>query len=114
MQRSGKIKANSISLEPDAIALGVIEQSVTGTRLMTTEIKTISSNLENWQPLTKVADVFPQFTKPQLKRLFWQRQQHPGLSLCYRQVGKRGYICLPLFGMWLAGQLSESHPQERL
>ncbi|GAK82805.1 hypothetical protein JCM19238_348 [Vibrio ponticus] len=68
---------------------------------------TITSNLENWQPLTKVADSFPQFTQPQLKRLFWLREQHAGLSRCYRQVGKRGYICIPLFGMWLAGELPE-------
>ncbi|PML91992.1 hypothetical protein [Vibrio breoganii] len=64
-----------------------------------------TTNLENWQPLTTVAEVFPQFTQPQLKRLFWQREQHVGLSRCYKQVGKRGYVCLPLFGLWLAGQL---------
>lgn len=62
-------------------------------------------DLENWQPMKKVAEVFPQFTQPQLKRLFWQRKKYPGLSTCYRQVGKRGYVCLPLFGLWLAGQL---------
>lgn len=70
-------------------------------------IDSIKSNLENWQPLAKVAHSFPQFTQPQLKRLFWLRDQHPGLARCYRQVGKRGYICIPLFGMWLAGELPE-------
>ncbi|EGA67688.1 hypothetical protein [Vibrio brasiliensis] len=79
---------------------------------MTRTIEPITSNLENWQPLTKVADSFPQFTQPQLKRLFWLREQHPGLSRCYRQVGKKGYICLPLFGMWLAGQLPEQQEEE--
>jgi len=66
-----------------------------------------ATNLDNWQPMTKVAEVFPQFTRTQLKRLFWQREQHKGLSTCYKQVGKRGYVCLPLFGLWLAGKLTE-------
>ena len=65
------------------------------------------TNLNNWQPMTKVPEVFPQFTQTQLKRLFWQRKQHKGLSTCYKQVGKRGYVCLPLFGLWLAGKLTE-------
>jgi hypothetical protein len=66
-----------------------------------------ATNLNNWQPMTKVAEVYPQFTQTQLKRLFWQRKKYPGLSTCYRQVGKRGYVCLPLFGLWLAGQLPD-------
>lgn len=66
-----------------------------------------ATNLNNWQPMTKVAEAFPQFTQTQLKRLFWQRKQHQGLSTCYKQVGKRGYVCLPLFGLWLAGKLTE-------
>lgn len=85
-----------------------MERTVTGNKEpMTDAIKTISSDLENWQPLTKVAEIFPQFSQTQLKRLFWRRALYPGLSSCYRQVGKRGYICVPLFGMWLAGQLKE-------
>jgi hypothetical protein len=66
-------------------------------------------DLDNWQPAKKVAETFPQFTPTQLKRLFWQRDKYPGLSTCYRQVGKRGYICLPSFGLWLAGQLPEQN-----
>ncbi|WP_354624878.1 hypothetical protein [Psychromonas sp. MME2] len=71
------------------------------------DFNTHATNLNNWQPMTKVAEVFPQFTHTQLKRLFWQRQLHQGLSTCYKQVGKRGYVCLPLFGLWLAGKLPE-------
>ncbi|PMM87091.1 hypothetical protein BCT45_05155 [Vibrio breoganii] len=74
---------------------------------MTELLTTYTTDLNNWQPMTKVAEVFPQFTKQQLKRLFWQREKHMGLMRCYKQVGKRGYVCLPLFGMWLAGQLPE-------
>ena len=75
-----------------------------------TDLKQFDShitNLNNWMPMTTVPEVFSQFTQTQLKRLFWQRRKHPGLSSCYRQVGKRGYVCLPLFGLWLAGQLPE-------
>lgn len=71
------------------------------------QITAYTIDLNNWQPMTKVADVYPQFSPTQLKRLFWQREQRKGLSTCYRQVGKRGYVCLPLFGMWLAGQLPD-------
>lgn len=72
------------------------------------------SDLSNWQPMKKVAETFPQFTSSQLKRMFWQRQQHQGLSTCYRQVGKRGYVCIPLFGLWLAGQLPEQQNTTQL
>jgi hypothetical protein len=64
-----------------------------------------TTDLNNWQPMAKVADIYPQFSPTQLKRLFWLRDQRKGLSTCYRQVGKRGYVCVPLFGLWLAGQL---------
>jgi len=70
------------------------------------ELDSYATDLNNWQPMTKVAEVFPQFTQTQLKRLFWQREQRKGLSTCYRQVGKRGYVCLPLFGLWLAGKIT--------
>ncbi|PML05334.1 hypothetical protein BCT86_13070 [Vibrio breoganii] len=74
---------------------------------MTELLTKYSTDLNNWQPMTKVAEVFPQFTTPQLKRLFWMRDKHEGLSRCYKQVGKRGYVCLPVFGLWLAGELPE-------
>lgn len=82
---------------------------------MTTDQTTaLLIDLQNWQPMTKVAQSFPQFSPSQLKRLFWQREQHIGLSACYRQVGKRGYVCVPLFGLWLAGQLPEQQKAAQL
>lgn len=66
-----------------------------------------TTNLDNWMPTSKIPAIYPQFTATQLKRLFWQREKHIGLSTCYRRVGKRGYVNLPLFGMWLSGQLPE-------
>lgn len=71
------------------------------------QLTKLSTDLNNWQPMPKVAEFFPQFTTSQLKRLFWKREQHIGLSTCYKQVGKRSYVCLPLFGLWLADMLPE-------
>lgn len=67
----------------------------------------LSSDLNNWLPVSEVPNHFQQFTAAQLKRLFWQREKHAGLSTCYRQVGKRGYLNIPLFGLYLAGLLPE-------
>ncbi|MFA0474850.1 hypothetical protein AB4527_06785 [Vibrio breoganii] len=66
-----------------------------------------SVKLENWMPTKELAEHFPQFTQQQIKRLFWQREDKAGLSRCYKQIGKRGYVNVPLFGMWMAGQLPE-------
>ncbi|HCG8859553.1 hypothetical protein NOK75_00855 [Vibrio parahaemolyticus] len=71
------------------------------------QITAYTTDLSNWQPMSKVAEVYPQFSQTQLKRIFWLRDQHKGLSTCYKRVGKRGYVCLPLFGLWLSGQLPE-------
>ncbi|EJG0781109.1 hypothetical protein C4G25_RS19865 [Vibrio parahaemolyticus] len=77
------------------------------TTYTTDQITAYTTDLSNWQPMAKVSEVYPQFSPTQLKRLFWQRDQNKGLSTCYKQVGKRGYVCLPLFGMYLAGLLPE-------
>lgn len=61
----------------------------------------------NWLPTTEVAKHFPQFTASQLKHLLWKRDEHVGLERCYRQIGKRGYINLPMFGLWMGGVLPE-------
>ncbi len=69
----------------------------------------LKANLKNWLPLSEVANHFPQFTVYQIKRLFWQRHKYIGLDSCYRQIGKKGYVCLPLFGLWMAGALPEQN-----
>lgn len=73
----------------------------------TTDLLQYTTNLDNWKPTSELPSIYPQFSATQLKRLFWMREQHKGLSTCYRQVGKRGYVCVPVFGLWLAGQLPE-------
>ncbi|MCG6373175.1 hypothetical protein K6U27_10875 [Vibrio fluvialis] len=64
-------------------------------------------NLDNWIPATEVHKRYPQFTQPTIKNLFWKRNEKPGLSRCYRQVGKKGFVNIPLFSLWLAGALPE-------
>ncbi len=72
-----------------------------------TNIEPYKTNLNNWVALTEVPKLHPQFTHSQLKHLFWKRKEHTGLEQCYRVIGKKAYICLPLFGLWLAGELNQ-------
>lgn len=74
-----------------------------------TDYYELKVNLSNWIPLDEVSCKFPQFTQYQIKRLFWQRNKHKGLPSCYRQVGKKGYVCLPLFALWMSGSLPEQN-----
>jgi uncharacterized protein YpbB len=52
------------------------------------QIQVISQDLSNWVQIKKVSDTFPQFSYSQIKRLFWMRKTHKGLSTCYR-------VCAP-------------------
>lgn len=67
----------------------------------------IASDLTNWRPVREIAEANGQFTYAQLKALFWKADEHPGLSRCTRIIGKRRYVCAPLFGLYLAGLLPE-------
>lgn len=67
----------------------------------------IAANLANWPSMREFANSHPQFTYAQLKALFWKADEHPGLSRCTRIIGKRRYVCAPLFGLYLAGLLPE-------
>ncbi len=64
-------------------------------------------NLNNWQPLSKLSEYYPQFNKNTLKHLFIQRHKKIGLSRCYMLIGRSGFVNVALFGLWLAGQLPE-------
>lgn len=68
-------------------------------------------NLSNWKTLTQLIKSYPQFTKSQIKYLFWQRRNKPGLERCCRIVGKTLYVNDPLFGFYLGGQLPEQNPE---
>lgn len=67
----------------------------------------IQADLSSWVPMKEIPARYPQFTQAQISRLFWKREEHKGLSRCYRQVGKRGFVCLPLFAQWMLGELPE-------
>jgi len=71
------------------------------------QVNELTTDLNNWQPMSMVAVTFPQFSQSQLKLLFWKRDEKPGLNRCCRMIGKRLYVNLPVFGLWMAGQLPE-------
>ncbi|BEE19545.1 MULTISPECIES: hypothetical protein [Aeromonas] len=67
----------------------------------------MSQDLNNWVAMVELPKAYPQFSKASLKHLFWKRAERPGLERCSRLVGKKLYINVPMFGLWLAGQLPE-------
>lgn len=69
------------------------------------------SDLSNWKTLVQLAELHPQFTRSQLKRLFWKRHELPGLTRCSKLVGSKLYINEPAFGLWLSGQMDSSDNQ---
>ncbi|BAJ03901.1 hypothetical protein [Shewanella violacea] len=64
-------------------------------------------DLSNWQTVTKLIQFYPQFTQQQFRVLFNKPDNNVGLSRCHRVMGNQTYINLPLFGLWLSGQLPE-------
>ncbi len=75
--------------------------------LSTNDVSQYAMNLHNWVVATELHNHYPQFSKATIKNLFWKRDEKVGLSRCYRQVGKKGFVNVPLFGLWLAGALPE-------
>ncbi|BDC80827.1 TPA: hypothetical protein PKO72_002822 [Aeromonas hydrophila] len=71
------------------------------------ELISMTQNLDNWVPMSQLPNIYKQFGYSTLKTLFWKRADRPGLERCSRLVGKRLYVNVPLFGLWLAGQLPE-------
>ena len=67
----------------------------------------MNQQLENWKTISELADAYPQFSRSTLKTLFWKRDERPGLSRCARMVGKKLFVNVPMFGLWLGGQLPE-------
>jgi hypothetical protein len=66
-------------------------------------------DINNWKLASKLPELYPQLelTPSKVKHLLWQRHNHPGLASCCSKIGNRLYICVPLFGLWLGGQLPE-------
>jgi hypothetical protein len=72
-----------------------------------TNLISMAQNLNNWMPMAEVPKHYSQFTYSTLKVLFWKRAERPGLERCSRRVGKKLFVNVPMFGLWLAGQLPE-------
>jgi hypothetical protein len=66
-------------------------------------------DLTNWKPATKLPELFGnlELTPAQIKHLLWQRDKHPGLASCCTKIGSRLYVNVPMFGLWLGGQLPD-------
>lgn len=71
------------------------------------ELIRMTQNLDNWVSMSQLPNIHKQFGYSTLKTLFWKRAERPGLERCSRLVGKRLYVNVPMFGLWLAGQLPE-------
>lgn len=67
----------------------------------------MSQDLKNWMPMVELPEHYPQFSKASLKHMFWKRDERPGLSRCSRLVGKKLFVNVPMFGLYLAGALPE-------
>lgn len=66
-----------------------------------------AQNLNNWMQMSKVPEHYPQFNRSTLKYLMSKRAERPGLARCARLIGKQLYVNIPLFGLYLGGQLPE-------
>ena len=60
------------------------------------DFNTHATDLNNWQPMTKVAEVFPQFTQTQLKRLFLAKKTASRL-INLLQASWEARLCLLAF-----------------
>ncbi|TPH18497.1 hypothetical protein [Litorilituus lipolyticus] len=63
------------------------------------------TDLNNWKPSSDLPKEYTQFTKAQFKRLLWKRAEDTALNSCCRLVGKRLYVNVPMFALWMAGEL---------
>lgn len=72
----------------------------------------MAQDLNNWVALSDMPTRFPQFTRATLKHLFWKREERPGLARCARLIGKKLFINVPMFGLWLAGGMPEQQGGE--
>ncbi|MFQ2315845.1 hypothetical protein [Aeromonas caviae] len=72
------------------------------------DLNAMAQDLGNWLPMAEIPARYPQFGKlTTMKHLFWKRAEHPGLERCSRMIGKKLFINVPLFGLWMAGGLPE-------
>lgn len=69
------------------------------------QLSEMFSSLSNWKTISQITESNSQFTKSQLKHLFWKRNEYAGLSRCIAKIGNKLYINEPAFALWLAGHV---------
>ncbi len=70
-------------------------------------LTSMAQDLNNWMPMAELPKHYNQFSYATLKTMFWKRAERPGLERCSQMVGKKLFVNVPMFGLWLAGQLPE-------
>ena len=61
------------------------------------------TDLNDWQPLDVVVQKYPQFNKTQFNWLLRQKERN-GLAKIVKKIGKRNYIHVPGFSVWISQQ----------
>ena len=70
-------------------------------------IDELSQNLSNWMPMDELPKHYSQFSYATLKTMFWKRAERPGLQRISKKIGKKLFVNVPMFGLWMAGKLPE-------
>ena len=81
--------------------------SIKGLVMDEKQINELMMDIKNWMPCQDLPKHYPQFSHSTLKTMFWTRAERPGLSRCARMVGKKLFVNVLMFGLWLGGQLPE-------
>ena len=71
--------------------------------------KVYERHVKELEKAEAVAALKKEIKYQQLKQFLWHRDETPGLSRCARMVGRKLYVCTPLFGAYLAGMLPEQN-----
>ena len=74
-----------------------------------TDLVQKATDPNNWTKVRSYPERNKNFTQAQIKNLFLNRHssKYRGLNHCFKLVGKTGYINEPLFGLWMAGLLTD-------
>lgn len=76
------------------------------------DLMALAQCLNNWKDMNELSTEYPQFSRSTLKHMFWTQAERPGLARCTRIVGKKRFVNVPMFGLWLAGALPEQQQGE--
>lgn len=71
------------------------------------QLDELAQDLKNWMAMDELPNHYPQFSYATLKVMFWKRAERPGLQRISKKVGKKLFVNIPMFGLWMAGKLPE-------